>query len=406
MSPDGVRYNPYLPEFAGDPYPQLRALQQHDPVHRSFMGSWVVTRYHDVAPALKDPRLSSALHNWSGFAQRYEGRPAIEWLLSHSVLNTDPPQHADLRKVITKAFGASLRIDLSRHLHEFFVSQVAALQGLNEPVDAIASFALAVPLQTIAHLFGLQADEHDMVKAWSNDVAGLMEPLPTGQALDDAEASIWAFREWIEARLRCQQDERSLPGRIGRLLRQGEIDPDYAVANLILLYPAGHETTVNLLGSGLLCLLRCPEQMARLRAAPDLLPAALEEVLRFEPPQQIAWRNALEDVEIGGTPIGKGEQLMLALGAANRDPAVFPEPDRFDIGRTPNPHLSFGRGRHACLGAWLGRLQGELGLAALLAAVDDIALAGVPEWLPTRSFHGLKHLPVRIKPPVQLGTTK
>ena len=164
------------------------------------------------------------------------------------------------------------------------------------------------------------------------------------------------------------------------------------------MFPAGHETTVNLIGNGLLLLLRHPEQRRLLREQPDLWPKAIEEILRVESPQQIAWRVATQDHELAGKRIAAGDQLMLVLGAANRDPEVFEDPERFDITRTNNRHVAFGLGRHACLGGWFARMQGQRALQAIVARFPRLSLAGAPLWHPTVSFHGLRHLPVTRAP--------
>ncbi|CAO3383203.1 cytochrome P450 [Azospirillum argentinense] len=395
MTPATIRYNPYLPGFTADPYGQYRALRENDPVHRSFMGTWVLTRYRDVTRVLKDATFSSEPRRWDGFRRRYRERGAVAWLLERSVLNTDPPHHTRLKKAMASAFDVSERPGLAEILGRLAAEQIERIAAARGIVDAVADFALPVPVRAVSHLYRLSQGEQDLVKRWSVDVSGLIEPLPTGLALDDAERSIAAFREWLERRMEGGGDD-SLPCRVARLLERGEMEREDALANLILMFPAGHETTVNLIGNGLLSLLRHPGQLARLRADPALMDSAIEEILRFEPPQQLAWRTALEDCEIGGKTIRRGEQVMMLLGAANRDPEVFDDPERFDIGRKPNPHLSFGSSRHTCLGAWFARLQGRIALSAFLSAFPAIRLAGQPEWYPTMSFHGLKSLPVRL----------
>jgi cytochrome P450 len=263
--------------------------------------------------------------------------------------------------------------------------------------DAIEHFALPVPVRAVSHLYQVSTKDIAQVKKWSVHVSGLIEPLPAGCALEDAEQSIAEFKAYLRGRLSEPTVQDCLPNRMSKILHDGLMDEDHVLANLILMFPAGHETTINLIGNGLYTLLRNPEQMAHLRRSPELIDKAVEEILRYEPPQQVAWRSVLADCEIGGKHIRKGEQLMMLLGAANRDPEVFSDPEDFDITRERNPHLSFGNSRHACLGAWFARMQGALALSLFVAEFSDVRLrAQKPAWYPTMSFHGLKSLPVSV----------
>lgn len=387
-----VRFNPFGAGFTADPYPHYRELREADPVHRSFMGTWIVTRYADVNEVLRDPGYSSELGNWEGFDRRYRRRPAVSWLLTRSVLNTDEPAHTGLRKAIVQAFGPPDQDRLDAVVREALGERLCRLRG-RDSFDAIADFALPVPVHTICRVFDVAAGDAARVKRWSVGVSSLIEPLPSGPVLGDAEASVEAFKAYLRARMEESGD--GLPPRVRRSGRRLELRDEDLLANLVLMFPAGHETTVNLIGNGLLLLLRHPAQRRRLLEDPALWPSAIEEMLRMESPQQIAWRVTLSDRELGGRRIAAGEQLMMVLGAANRDPEAFAEPDTFDVGRSPNRHIAFGTGRHACLGAWFAKMQAARALRAMIEAFPALQLAGEPDWYPTVSFHGLRGLPVR-----------
>jgi pimeloyl-[acyl-carrier protein] synthase len=390
-----IRFNPFETGFTSNPYDQYRELRKSDPIHRSFMGTWIVTRYADVSTALKNPAFSSDLSKWPGFNQRYRHRESVSWLLTRSVLNQEGAAHSLLRRAIVEVFSASDQDRFQAVVGDILREHLDHLRTKSS-FDAIEDFALPVPVHTICRIFDVAAEHIAKVKAWSTGVSSLIEPLPTGPKLIDAEASVEAFKNYLLDRMQHAASE-GLPRRIGQSTVQHGIGIEDALANLVLMFPAGHETTVNLIGNGLLLLLRHPEQRDRLLEDPSLWPGAIEEILRFESPQQVAWRVALSDVELGGTFIAAGEQLMMVLGAANRDPEIFGNPDQFDISRTPNRHLALGVGRHACLGGWFARMQGQLALKALVEAFPTLELAGTPAWYPTVSFHGMSCLPVRIR---------
>lgn len=391
-----LHFNPFAPGFSSAPYAHYRELRERDPVHRSFMGTWIVTRYAEASEVLRNADYSSELSRWSGFAQRYRSRPGVSWLLTRSLLNRDEPDHKQLRRAIINAFGPADEDRLSTVVTSILDQELAKLVARGG-FDAIGDFALPVPVRTICKVFDVAANDCERVKFWSSHVASLIEPLPTAPVLVDAGASIEALKRYLQRKMEDPRDA-GLAGALARATDTHPIGTEDALANLVLMFPAGHETTVNLIGNGLLLLLQHPDQLRMLRERPELWPAAVEEMLRLEAPQQIAWRVATTDHEIGGRHIARGDQLMVVLGAANRDPAMFADPDRFDISRTPNRHLAFGLGRHACLGGWFARMQATRALRAITERFPTLALAGTPQWYPTISFHGLRHLPVAIEP--------
>ncbi|MBF0133541.1 MAG: cytochrome P450 [Magnetococcales bacterium] len=392
-------FNPFVPGFARHPYPQLRRLRHEDPVHRSFMGMWVLTRHADIDMVLKDKeKFGSNPKYWQGYEQRYGQRQEVTWLLKHSVLNSNPPDHTRLRKALTSIFNPSQRQALAPLFTRLAQERVQAIQAAGHCFDAIRDYALPVPVQAACHLFGFPESDWEQVKAWSLQVIQLMEPIPSVPMLEDAQRGIVDFKAYLARSLDHPDGSGNFPDRFSHLVQEGSLSRDEALANLVVFFPASHETTVNLIGNGLHILLDHPRYMDWLLAHPDNMAQGVEEILRFEPPQQIAWRSVLKDCEIGGKTIRCGEQIMLFLGAANRDPSIFSEPDQFNPQRHPNPHLSFGAGVHHCIGSWFGKQQGAVALQIFLKAFPNLRRDRPdPEWLETLSFHGLRSLPVKHK---------
>jgi pimeloyl-[acyl-carrier protein] synthase len=397
MATATVRFNPYQKDFQSNPYGQYRELREQDPIHKSFMGTWVLTRYRDIESILNDADFSSDLRNWKGFEQRYRNREPVARLLTQSVLNNDPPIHTCLRKSVVKAFAPKNLGSLSDRIAEFACRRLDMLDTTNGEFDAVAGFAVPFPVEVVADVYGVAGYDRAQVKQWSVDVSALIEPLPALSNLKDAEQSIHDFEVYLRDRLEQGPVDNTFPSCMADALEKGDLNLDETLANLILMFPAGHETTINLIGNGIYSLLRNPDQLHLLRERPELMESAVEEMLRYESPQQVAWRSLLVDREVGGIELAKGEQVMMILGAANRDPEVFADPDRFDITRRPNPHLGFGAGRHTCLGSWFAKLQAKIGLRLFLERFPRLELTEeTPVWHSTLSFHGLKSLPVRL----------
>jgi cytochrome P450 len=397
MAATTVRFNPYQHDFQSNPYPQYRELREQDPVHRSFMGTWILTRYRDIEAILTDGEFSSDLRNWAGFDQRYRHREPVARLLTRSVLNTDPPVHTCLRKSVVKAFAPQDLRTLSDAIGDIARKRLDRIQTSGGAFEAMSAFATSFPVEVISHVYGVAGYDRAQVKQWSVDVSGLIEPLPTLDNIRHAEQSIHDFETYLRDRLEQGSIDHTFPACMAEALENGEMEMDEALANLILMFPAGHETSINLIGNGIYTLLRNPDQLRMLRERPELMDSAIDEMLRYESPQQVAWRALIADREIGGKLLRKGEQAMVVLGAANRDPEVFEDPDRFDITRRPNPHLAFGTGRHTCLGSWFAKLQAKIGLRLFLERFPELRLADEPPvWHSTLSFHGLQSLPLHV----------
>lgn len=388
-----VRFNPYAPSFVANPYPQYQALRDEDPVHRAFMGVWLLTAYADVSAALIDRRLGSDLSKWTGYQVRYGRDAAISWLFDNWLLNADRPRHRRLREVFDDVFATIDRQDYENTIVECIESSLTELveSGPRE-VDIVARFVKQIPFGVINMLLGIPTEHWPAVCSRSVDVSKLIEPLPDRRTLRRASGAIAEFREILDGILKPGTRR---PGfdLIGRLAEDSRISRDELGATCIFLLTAGHETTVNLIGTGLFALLARRKQWEWLGRNPSWVGTAVEEMLRFESPVQIVWRTSLSDLKIRDKTIRQGEQVMLCLGSANRDPDFVPEPDEFNCRRGDIRPLSFGGGRHICLGAALARLEAKAVIQTLLDRLPGLRLAGAaPDWLPNINLRGLNSL--------------
>jgi cytochrome P450 len=353
---------------------------------------WLVTRYQDVAALLRESQVSKEM--------RRLDPPPPPMPLDSTMLFRDPPFHSRLRSLANQAFTPKRVKDLEPRIEEIANSLIDQVAGRGK-MDLIADFAIPVPIIVIAEMLGVPPGDRDTFRAWSND-------LITGSDM---------VRGTDERRRRQGEAVAALIGYFGRLIaeRRGSPRGDIISALMeaqeegagmtdqellgtcILLLVAGHETTVNLFGNGLLALLRSPDQMALLQREPELLPSAVEEMLRFESPvQRGTFRVTIGPVEVGGTRLAPGEQVSAVLGAANRDPDQFPDADRFDIARTPNRHLAFGLGIHFCLGSALARTEARIGFGRLLDRLPNLRLVDdTPDWNQNTLIRGLRTLPLQ-----------
>jgi cytochrome P450 len=311
----------------------------------------------------------------------------------------DPPDHTRVRGLVNKAFTPRRVAGLRARIEALVDELLGALDG-RDRMDAIADLGAPLPAIVIAELLGVPAEDYPKFKAWSTDLVsfiGSEDRMASLQRFRGALANLLDYLSHVIAERRREPREDLISGMIAAqeaedALSDGEL---LATSNLLLL--AGHETTTNLVGNGLLALLRHPEEEARLRRDPALVKSAVEEMLRYDSPVQATVRIPREEVELGGQKIGAGALVVTAIGAANRDPAVFPEPDRFDVGRENNHHLSFGLGVHFCLGAPLARLEGEVAFRALLSRFRSLRLASdTVEYRANPVLRGVKALPVEI----------
>lgn len=399
-------FDPRRPELLADPYPALRALQEHDPVHRSeALGGWVLTRYADVRAALADPRLSA--DRLTPFAEARARRgDAVAAALARQVARwavfTDPPTHTRLRGLLNRAFTARV-VEPLRPRVEAVVAGLLDRVAPTGQMDVIRDLAGPLPVTVIAELLGVPEAVRGRLKGWSDELAAFvgsalgMEDKYARAARGLEELSA-CFRELVAARRRAPEDDL-VSALVAACDQAGALSEEELVATCVLLLFAGHETTTNLIGNGVLALLRHPEALAAWRADPGLTPGAVEELLRYDGPGGVLVRIAREALELGGRRIEAGERVFLMILAANRDPRQFPDPDRLDLHRHPNPHLTFGSGAHFCLGAPLARLEAQVAFPMLLARCPDLRLVPGPlEWLDSLVFRGLRALPVSFAP--------
>jgi pimeloyl-[acyl-carrier protein] synthase len=389
-----VTFNPMDPAFVADPYPTYHRLRAEDPVHQSPLGFWVLSRYEDVAASLRDPRF--AKEAIAGFVAARFGRP-VERM---SMLDLDPPDHTRLRALVSKAFTPRVVEQLRPHIQSIVDDLLRRLNGAHA-MDLIEDFAYPLPVIVICELLGVPVSDRERFKQWGLDVArgldALMLPLDS-PVIVRARASRFAltdyFRQLIAERRRAPRADL-LSGLIAAEEAGDRLSEEDLLATSILLLLAGHETTVNLIGNGTLALLRHPAQLQRLREDPGLIGSAVEELLRYDGPVQRTARIPSEDVVVGGRTIPAGDMVMPFIGAADRDPAQFPDPDRLDLGRTPNRHIAFGLGIHFCLGAPLARVEGQIAINTLVQRFPKLALAtDSPQFRQSLTLRGLSTLPV------------
>jgi pimeloyl-[acyl-carrier protein] synthase len=393
----GIQFNPMDPAFVADPYPTYRRLRAEDPVHHSPLGFWVLTRYDDVIAALRDPRL--AKEAIAAFVAARFGAPMPA--LGLSMLDRDPPDHTRLRSLVSKAFTPRVVEGLRPRIQQIVDGLLDRVQSAGS-MDLIEEFAYPIPVIVICEMLGVPVEDHERFKGWSLDIARGLDSVLLPPDSDVPRRSMAArgaladyFRELI-ARRRASPRADMLSGLIAAEEAGDRLSENELLATCILLLIAGHETTVNLIGNGTLALLRHPDQLRLLRGNPGLIAGAVEELLRFDGPVQRTARIPSEDVVIDGHTIAKGEMLMPFIGAADRDPAQFPEPDRLDITRTDNRHIAFGWGIHFCLGAPLARVEGQIAINTLVQRLPKLALAtDAPEFRQSLTLRGLKSLPVR-----------
>ena len=396
----GVSYNPLSAETAQDPYPTYAKLRARDPVHRSrLMNAWVFTRYADADAILRDHRRFSSDPRKRTAARRQQASlPNVE---EPSMLFLDPPDHTRLRALVNKAFTPRAVAALEPRIREIMTT---LLDAVDDPsaFDLMKAVAKPLPVIVIAEMLGIPPEDRAQFAVWSDQRARILEPTLTPEERETAEAAMQALDEYLRPII---SERRAAPrDDIISALAQAEEEGDTltereVLVMLRLLLVAGNETTTNLIGNGVLALLRHPDQLAALRGDAALIPSAVEELLRFDSPVQVDLRSALDDCDVNGFRVRRGDNVVILLGAANRDPDRFPAPDRLDVRRAEQNHLAFGRGIHHCLGAPLARLEGRVVLEALLERFRSIRLLDDrPAFRNSVVLRGLHSLPVAAVP--------
>jgi cytochrome P450 len=394
-------FDPLAPEFIRDPYPHYARLRTTDPVHLTQFGAFIASRHAEASLALRDKRFGK------DFVERTKRRYGPQIMqepvfrsMSHWMLQQDPPDHTRLRGLVVKAFTARRVEDMRPRIQQIVDQTLDAIAGQGR-MDLIEDFAFRLPVTIICDMLGIPEEHREAFYKGSRDGGRLLDPVPMSPAeIEQGNAGNTMqqmyFQQLFELRRRKPGDD--LTTQLVQAEEDGsKLSNEELTANIILLFGAGHETTVNLIGNGLLALHRNPDQLALLKANPGLVTNAVEEFLRYDSSVQMTGRVTLEDIDdFGGKKIPKGESVFCLLGSANRDPAVYPDrPDQLDITRPNVRPLSFGGGIHFCLGAQLARIEAEIAISTLLRRLPDLRLddAENPEWRPTFVLRGLKALP-------------
>ena len=382
----GVSYDPTSATILSDPYDTYDNLRAKDPVHRMrLINGWVLTRYEDVDMVLRDHRRFS----------KNDGRED-EY---RSMLHHDPPDHTRLRSLVSKAFTPRAVRELHPRVQRIVDELLDDLDG-KDRFDLIESFAFPMPVTVIAEMLGVPARDMDRFKHWSNDVSLTIEPSLRDDQIRRVEQATEAlydyFESIIEERRREPQDDM-ITALLNAEDEGDKLTHEELLGTLILLLVAGNETTRNLIGNGMRALLKNPDQLQRLRDNPDLLDSAIDELLRYDSPVQLDGRLVHNDVEVAGQRIRAGQRVLCAIGAANRDPAMFTEPDKLDIGRDEKSHIAFGRGIHHCLGAPLAMLEARAAFSALLDRFSVITLVSEPVYREQVVLRGVEELWVEVE---------
>lgn len=393
------------PDFRADPYPGWAALREREPVHRTDLGAWVLTRHADVSALLRDPRTSTDERNSELYVPGEARGPRNEQGDAQPILFLDPPDHTRLRGLVSKAFTVRRVEELAGRVQTLVDELLAAMSHTaragDGTVDLVEQFAYPLPVTVICEMLGVPATDHATFADWSRLLAHAIDPpvLRTPEQETEIDATVDQFMEYFEQlidRRRAEPGDDLLTALLAAEDAGDRLTHEELLAQTLFLLIAGHETTVNLIGNGVLALLRNPDELTRLRDEPSLDKAALEELLRYDSPVQFSMRITMDELEIGSTTFAPGSTVLCIIGAANRDPAAFAEPDRLDLGRTENRHLAFGGGAHFCLGAPLARLEGRIAITSLVRRFPELALAGEPAARDTFTLRGLSKLPVSL----------
>ncbi len=384
--------------FLDDPYPWYAALREHDPLHALEGGGVFLSRYEDAIAVYRAPQASSDKRE--EFRPKLGDSPLYEHHTTSLVFN-DPPLHTKVRRILMGAVNqkaiARMEPNVAR-LVDALLEDMAAKGAVN----FIDDFAAQIPIEVIGNLLDIPHEERGPLRGWSVAILSGLEPRLTPAMLEAGNRAVTEFIDYLRGLIAAR---RRKPGDydtdvLTRLI-QGEKDGESLTEKelyhqCIFLLNAGHETTTNLIGNGVWALLANPGELERLRTDPALVPSAVEEMLRYDGPIQLNNRRLTAPITLGGRSLPAGTSITIGIGAANHDPAQFPDPERFDVARKPNRHLAFGQGDHVCVGMNVARMEGRIALARLIARFARIELAGAPERDRRVRFRGFRKLPLRL----------
>lgn len=398
-----VIFNPFEPGFFEDPYRQYAELREHDPVHRSPLEVWVLFRYDDIVRTLRDASLSVQIDNALPTARTKmfaEQAPGEVERGSHAMLNIDPPDHTRLRRLVSKAFTPKMVNGLRPRIHTLVDDALDTMAARGE-ADVIGDLAFPLPFTVISEMLGMPDGNRDEVRGWSHTLTKTLDPILSPEDVEASLAAADNMMRHIQSVLAWKRDHPADDLLTGLLAAEEEGDrlsEMELLDQVILLYIAGHETTVNLIGNATLALLGHPDQLAQLRSDPELDAGAIEELLRYDSPVQFSRRITTADLDVDGTTIPAGTFTLTCLGSANHDEARWgPTADQLDLTRADaGQHMSFGNGIHHCLGSSLARTEAQIAIGTLVRRFPDLELAGEPERNGRVVLRGLESLPVAV----------
>ncbi len=400
-----VVFNPFAKRLRVDPFPIYRGLRERDPIHYSALADgWVLTRYDDILEVLRDPSFSSDERNWSRYRKyrsrgRRRGFPDPYGEERTTMLRLDPPDHARLRGLATKAFTPRA-VERIRPRAEALVDELLSGLRARDHLELIADFASPLPVIIIAEMLGVPAEDHARFRHWSDEA---IKTLGTASAKDlrDAEAAFRALRDYLSGvveQRRSEPRDDLISGLVAAEEQGDQLQLAELISMCVLLLVAGNETTTKLIGNAVVALARHPEQLALLRDEPKRIAGAIDEFLRYDGPVQLTSRMVLEDRDFHGRPFRRGQQVVTILAAGNRDPEAFEAPESLDVTRENVRHLAFGQGLHFCLGSQLARLEAAVAIEGLLRWLPELRLAEESiEWSKNSILRGPTRLPLAVR---------
>lgn len=410
----GVKFNPLLPEFCANPYPVYHHLRSEDPVHqtKSFMSNeWLLTRYDDVKLVLNDPRfyvddLPERLKHKSFYLRQQGDFNVLTQTISKWLFFLNPPDHTQLRGLVSKAFAPGEVECMRPYIQEIVDELIGKVQDAGV-MDIISNLASPLPAIVTAKILGVPTEERTKLTQWAYELFRVFDQPMSLEGYEHLNRVALEFREYFHD-LVVEREKKPKEDLISNLIaardQGGKLSEEELLAFCAMLFSVGQETTENFIGNAMLALLHHPDQMEKLKREPTIIQTAVGELLRYDSPVQLIARVSIADVSIGDKMIRAGERVHLSLGAANRDPAQFPNPDQLDITRRDNRNLPFGSGIHYCLGAALARVQGQIAINTLVQRLPNLKIhTDTIEWRKNIVLRGVKALPVTFTPSKSLS---